>query len=350
MFFAYTNPEYICLDELNNEINNYCNLNIVGNKKLPPAKPPASPPKQPPQIPTRLHSTKKQQPQVHLYQNVFLTKQQDVEHTSDDLSRQITINCNFNNNTNFIQTSSSLNRFEFLLRPSENHNNRNSLFNKSLSSTTTLSSTDSSSNATMIIRKSPIHMMDYYTPIINNTNNHNDSSNELLETLVSPCSIPPPPQSFRFNSNQKISSHRFSLENDLLFINRDDQKQKNNNRRSEPPLFNKLSPIMTSSRADLNNINDELDKFNSLPSNLTNRQRKLSNINEDCAQEFANLNYYLIEPRPQNELEPPCKEMINLVEEDDHHSNINNIKEDSINSSLSSLVLLPPSPFKSDPP
>lgn len=320
---AFTNPEYMSFDEL---VKLTSTFQQTSNNKLgpPPSKPPQPPPKTPPIIrhpkpkhlkpPTFLPPP----PPVPLYQNV------NVSPTS---------------------TSTILSDIS--------------------------SSNSSSSNATMIIRKSPL--ASFTTNSI--FEEEQDEVCSIIINDVKSSNISPPPLAPVFKLNTPRIINRLSL------LNESNNNNNNNNtinrRRSEPGSNSKrmtsLSPIMTSSRADLNSlVNNQQKNKNSLFEVFSEIEEEINSLEPtiiDSPPLLTNYNFNSLPTRsrtkfetnslPRNllqnsETKSNCFNNCNYYYVTNLESNSNSsvdehlsLDDNSIDSSLCSIVLQPPSPFKS---
>lgn len=294
--FAFSNPEYMSFDDLAKLTAEY-KLKQTPNSKLgpPPSKPPAPPPKTPPAIRHR-----KAPPPPPLYQNV--------------------------------NTSPS-----------------NSILLSEISS-----SNSSSSNATMIVRKSPPQSM--------NTNSlYEEDDDEVCSMILNDLRSPPPRMPVNKLNTPRIIN-RLSLNESRTASN-----PQSDRRRSMPDKtkrMDSISPIMTSSRADLNSvtINNQNRNFYGIFNGIQEEMNVLEpTIINSPPPPPQMLNFNSLPHRSRQKFEthslpkqtpkPNCFNNVNYYCAAEPNSNSSSdeqmMSDDSIESSLCSLVLQPPSPFKS---
>jgi hypothetical protein len=317
---AFSNPEYMTLNEINESLTKFKRENLVDltstvmstprstnsmKRRLVPLPPPPSHAPVPPCLPPPIIN------RVKLYQN--------VDHFNQPIMHQepIHVDCNFfrtpttnkkrntlSNDNNFLLTTANQNNSLMYLTSNNNNN----------------SATSDSSSATMIVKKSP-------------------------------------------NSISSSSFHYEEDEDDAL-CSRGGSKVTEQN----PKSIGSLSPIMTSSRADLNSFStalrivslinnnneliceepideeqDEDEKFTTLINNQT-----LLVTNSLPLQRVKHYDF----KRSSLSKEADFIENVTLQENvsrksfNNYNYELVQVEEDSNESSSDSLILLPPSPFK----
>lgn len=302
---AFTNPEYMTSSELNEAILKYnridtskilnkSNTNSMKRRAVPLPPPPQYIPAPPQSPPPLIHRTK-------LYQNVDHFNQYQREHPIDSIH----IDC------------------DFFRTPKSNYTENNLLMqanNNSLYLVNNNSATSDSSSATMIVKKSP--------------------------TNYSKSSISSGSLNYDLDDNDDLLCAQAVLR----------VSDKNSK------FIGSLSPIMTSSRADLNitsrvaiNLNPDINEEDEYDEKLTTLiqktpptvfQNQLTNslpCNRVKQNQFKRFSFN----KEQDLIETT---MINDQKKSFNNYNYELVMDDQASTSLSSvdsLILLPPSPFKS---
>ncbi len=368
---VYTNPEYVCLNELLELVNKHKQQQ---QQLRAPAMAPPSPPRTPPKI-NRRHVPLPPRP---LYENVN-------EFLADSLSEPIHINCD-QITPERIHCPINGNQQKFLLTtamPQQQHESSLNSTNYYINGSNSTQSSSDSSTATMIIRKSPVHCNGISAQYeLHDVNNCSMNRSFLLYTQANLKSTHQTQFDCLTNSLKPNTTSTYTRRSLI------ETKQCNriSGRRSEPCKLEPLSPIMTSSRADLFNHNhlvnpkityddeliclDECDElilttpsppepvliktppmpnfssspqfdfrktYNSLPMNrrqqkehITNSLPRMTSLprwsEEPTRNCFNNDNYYVIGPNDNN----------------------NQQRDDSSSGSIdvSHLIMPPPSPFR----
>ena len=316
--YAYSNPEYMSFDELTklseSLLKNLANPNSSIKLGPAPSKPPPPPPKTPPKI-------KHTKPRLPLYQNVpdDLLPQKNVP-TSDSYLDEIHIDC-------FAPPKTPINssRKEFLLTTtSANYLSSTLNYNSSLS----INSSDSST-ATMIVRKSP-----QYTRVARDESEIDEAECSIV---ISNDLSPSQRLKITCNPNINLDGHFLLINNSRLdtpcsaYANKRSTSasaDSSNSSSKTNKLISSLSPIMTSSRADLYITNAEDNTLLPCSPSCANKFGILkTNTQQHC---FNNNNYFMANSEPVKASKDSVSPDTSL----------------SSHSSLSSLILLPPSPFK----
>lgn len=318
--YAYSNPEYMSFDELTklseSLLKNLANPSSSCIKLGPaPSKPPPPPPKTPPKI-------KHNKPRLPLYQNVpddLLLSNKNAP-TVDSYLDEIHIDC-------FAPPKTPINssRKEFLLTTtSANYLSSTLNYNSSLS----INSSDSST-ATMIVRKSP-----QYTRVVRDESEIDEAECSIV---ISNDLSPSQRLKITCNPNINLDGHFLLINNSKMdtpcsaYANKRSTSASGDSSNSSSKtnkLISSLSPIMTSSRADLYITNAEDNTLLPCSPSCPNKFGILkTNTQQHC---FNNNNYFMANSEPVK----ASKDSISPDTSISSHS------------SLSSLILLPPSPFK----
>lgn len=344
---AFSNPEYMTLNEINESVSKFkrdltstaistpiCSGTM---KRRPvPLPPPPSIAPMPPQSPPPLVSRTK------LYQNIDHFNHHLIDHNNQkEIKSPIHVNCDF-----FSTPAKKSNKENVNLLIATNNNNSFSYLNSNINNTTT---TSDSSSATMIIKKSPTYYKSsisssgscQYDSVDDNVLSCNKTEKEnskLIGSLLSPIMTSSRADLNSFNNlMSRVAIH---LNNEIQEDVEEDEDEKLTtliNNKTPPSVFIYAS----SNRHD---INDKLIT-NSLPCKRTRQyqfdrlnftQQELINNNNDQQIEttlinnniksFNNYNYELVQLNGENEYDTTTSPNL---------------------SSVDSLILLPPSPFKS---